>query len=305
MERYVIHVTKKCNMACSYCYEEDRVSTYTWEEIEELCFNIINLNRNGEHYSIEFLGGEPCLAFDYIKKAVKLFKENDHEHCDYFIITTNGTILNNDIADFLRKNPDVCFSISLDGTKEANSRRVLKASNINSYDVITYNIKCLLKLYEIPYQQLSVHMVTHPFNVKLMYESVKDIYNMGIRSISMGTIESTMALSESYRDRYILEMKKIANSILSGTFKDLYIDIFESFDTEKPKGRIYIRDKNGKMICESYAQAINDITNTDVYDSTLVGSNVSEFIFNMRREACLYYREEKRKCSIQKYQNFG
>ena len=34
METYVIHVTKECNMNCLYCYEKDKTSTYTWEEVK-------------------------------------------------------------------------------------------------------------------------------------------------------------------------------------------------------------------------------------------------------------------------------
>lgn len=304
MERYVIHVTKQCNMACNYCYEKDRSSTYSWDEIKELCKNIIETNKNGIHYSIEFLGGEPCLAFNHVKKAVAYFKENDSEHCDHFIITTNGTILNNDIANFLKENNDVTFAISLDGTPEANSFRIMHNGK-SSYNIIAYNIKCLQKLYKIPIRQISVHMVTHPFNSKYIYDSVKDIYDMGIRTISVGTVEMAMHLSESYKEQFISEMKKVADDILNGTLEGLYIDLFEDFNTDKPKGRIYIRDKNGKMICESYAEAEDDITKTDIYNSTVVGSELSEFIFELRRTVCLYYREEKRKCLIQESQNFG
>lgn len=304
MERYVIHVTKQCNMSCTYCYEKDRISTYTWDEIKELCLNIIKTNKKGTNYSIEFLGGEPCLAFNYIKNAVKLFKENDSEHCKGFVITTNGTILNNDIANFLNNNPEVLFSISLDGTPEANNHRVMN-NHKESYNIITYNIKCLQKIYNISINQLSVHMVTHPLNMKYIYESIKDIYSMGIRSISVGTVEGSIGLSDNYKEVFISEMKKVADNILHGELKGLYIDIFEDFDTEKPKGRIYIRDKNGKMIGESYAEAEDDITKTDIYNSTIVGSKISDFIFNLRKTVCLYYREEKRKCSIQEYQTFG
>lgn len=304
MERYVIHITKQCNMSCSYCYEKDRKSTYTWEEIEALCKNIIENNKKGIKYSIEFLGGEPCLAFNYIKNAIEYFKENDPEHCNHFIITTNGTILNDKIANLLKENPNLCFSISLDGIPEANKYRLMN-NNKESYDIVAYNIKCLQKIYNIPSKQLSVHMVTHPLNSKYIYDSIKDIYDMGIRSISVGTVEGSIGLSENYKEQFISEMKKVADNILHGELSGLYIDLFESFNPDKPKGRIYIRDKNGKMICESYAEAEDDITKTDIYDSTEVGSNISKFIFELRKTVCLYYREEKRKCSIQEYQTFG
>lgn len=292
MERYVIHVTKLCNMKCRYCYEQDKTSTYSWKEIESLCFNIINSNVNGKPYSVEFLGGEPMLEFDYITRAVKLFKDNDREHAISFIITTNGTIVNDKLFKFLKDNPDVIFAISMDGTEYANKERLLKNDTGNSYNIVCYNIKMLF-INDIPTEQLGVHMVTHPLNAMMIYDSIKDIYDMGIRNISVGTIENSYIVAENYRENFLSEMNRVSHSIVSGEFQDLYIDILHSFNIDKPRNRVYIRDKNGKMIGESYGEMTNDITKTDTYDSVNVTSPMADFIFNLRKDACLNYRKIK------------
>lgn len=41
LERYVIHTTKICNMNCTYCYEQDKTSTYTWDEIKGVLDGIV------------------------------------------------------------------------------------------------------------------------------------------------------------------------------------------------------------------------------------------------------------------------
>lgn len=293
MERYVIHVTKLCNMECSYCYEKDKTSTYTWDEIENLCRNIIKSNINNQPYSIEFLGGEPMLAFDYVKKSVELFKKEDPNNAKYFIITSNGTIVNNDLIHFLLNNSNVTFAISLDGSKFANRLRLLKSNKQNSYDLVTYNIKKLL-MYGVSKNQISVHMVTHSFNSEYIYESIEDIYSMGIRIISVGTVENAIAIGHTYQQTFIFQMQLVADSILNGTFKDLYIDLFEDFDISKPRNRIYIKDKNGKMLGESYGEMSNDVTHTNIYNSSLTTSDLTDIIFNIRKKVCLYYRNKKK-----------
>ena len=293
-ERYVIHVTKACNMECLYCYEKDKTSKYSWEEIEELCKNIVENNKDKRNYSVEFLGGEPMMAFDNIKKAVEYFNENDPTHAEYFIITTNGTIITKDLIKFLKNNENVMFSISLDGIPEANEQRIMKLDGANSYDLVTYGIKVLF-LNDIPTEQIAIHMVTHPFNCKMICRSIEDFYSLGIRNISVGTVENSLAVGPGYEENFKAQMYKVAEKIIGGELKGLYIDLFDSFDPENQKKRIYIRDENGKMLCESYGVMENDITRTNYYDSKYVVSDLGDYIFNLRRDVCLYYRKLKEK----------
>jgi len=94
METYVVHVTKQCNCRCVYCYEKDKYSTYTWEEVKELIDNIVKYNRR---FNIEFLGGEPLLAFDLIKKSVDYLESMNDIEVEQYVITTNGTILTDEM----------------------------------------------------------------------------------------------------------------------------------------------------------------------------------------------------------------
>ena len=117
---------------------------------------------------------------------------------------------------------------------------------------------------------------------------------MGVRTISVGTVENAIAIGHVYQHTFISQMKLVADSILNGTFKGLYVDLFEDFDVSKPRSRIYIRDKNGKMLGESYGEMSNDITHTNIYNSSLTTSDLTDIIFNIRKEVCLYYRNKKK-----------
>ena len=62
-------MTKDCNMACRYCYEEDKTSGHTsWEEAKKF-LDIINKDDN---FSLEFMGGEPLLNFDLVRECITI-----------------------------------------------------------------------------------------------------------------------------------------------------------------------------------------------------------------------------------------
>ena len=77
-ERYVIHVTKKCNMSCIYCYEKDKTSKYTKDEVVNTAITIASKCKS-DKFSIEFLGGEPMLAFDIVKAVYEALEK---EYCE-------------------------------------------------------------------------------------------------------------------------------------------------------------------------------------------------------------------------------
>ena len=281
LERYVIHTTKLCNMSCSYCYEKDKTSTYTWEEIEALLKNIAEQNKEKE-CSIEFLGGEPLIAFDHIKKSVEYLENIEGFYVDHYIITTNGTLINDKIIDWLKANPKVMVGVSLDGGKVANQLRVYKAKGRATYEDVARNTKWLLE--EIGSDRVSCHLVTHPWNVYLLSKSVKHIYNLGVRHFSIGIIESTGPITREYADRFIQEMHKISNYVKRGELPGAVIDLF---DYLKPISdvRKYIRDpETGKVLGESYGRSESDITHTDIYDTVNTTSPVAETIAQMREQ---------------------
>lgn len=279
MERYVIHVTKECNMNCMYCYEQDKLSAYNWEDIEALIDSIIADNTAGDVYSIEFLGGEPLLEFEYVKDTIARFKEKDPDHVDNYVITTNGTILTDDIITLLKENKNVYFCASIDGTSVMNQLRTLTATGENSYDRVMNNISRLLS--EGLGGQVGVHMVIHPFNVSGLHDGIHHFYDAGIRNVSVGTVESTIEIDSVYAKRFIREMGYISEEISKGEMPGLFVDVLEWL---KPKSdvRKYIKDASGKTIAETYGRAENDITSDSKYTTISTGSPFGDMIYQIR-----------------------
>jgi sulfatase maturation enzyme AslB (radical SAM superfamily) len=286
MEHYVIHTTKICNCDCLYCYEDDKTSEYTWDEVRILIDNIIKYNKDKE-FTIEFLGGEPLLAFDIVKKCYDYLENVEEVNIPFYCITTNGTILNPSIIKFLCENKKIGFFASIDGHKFANQLRLLKSNRVNSYDIAMANLEHVQEL--IGTKRSGIHMVTHPYNIAFLYDSIEYLYNKGVRFIGIGTIEKTIQIDNNYCSRFISELKRVSDDIVRGKFIDLNIDILNSL---KPKSDIrhYIKDQTGKVIAETYGRTNNDITNTTIYNSYPTSSNLSNIIYEIRSKVYNYHQ---------------
>lgn len=278
MERYVIYTTQQCNCQCQYCYLDEKEATYTWEEIKELLDNIVMYNIEKE-FSIEFLGGEPLLAFDLVEKAYNYLESIKTINVPSYVITTNGTILNEKIIKFLKNNIKVSFFASLDGTPFMNQFRTFKESGKNTYDIVMKNLTILKDT--IGYERIGIHMVTHPYNIAFLSHGIDYLYDKGIRSFGIGTIEKRLIIDDEYCDRFIKELNIVSDYIIQGKYPNIYIDLLESI---KPKTdeKHYIKNETGKIIAESYGRSQKDIIDSNVYNSFVGTSTVGDKIYNIR-----------------------
>lgn len=294
LERYVIHVTKQCNMQCVYCYEDDKETIYTWKEIKSFVDNLL-LNSPKE-FGIEFLGGEPMLRWDLVVKTYEYLEKNSKEkHIDSYGITTNGTILPDEALNYMLNNRKLHWAVSLDGHEFANQLRIMKDGNKNSYSIVIPNLKRAMKAG----LRYGIHMVTHPYNVAFIYDSINHLYGLGVRSIDLGTVEKTMGIGEDYNRRFIEELNKVSMSILSGKFKELSIGLFNSVKPIEDV-RCYIRDASGKLIAESYGRAGKDVTYNSEYEVMRCEepTRISHYIHHIRLQAYENHQRNKEEFNV-------
>ena len=154
MGNVILQVTQNCNLRCEYCvysgsyinrvHTNKRMSFETAvKTIDFLAAHSLNCNE----VSIGFYGGEPLLEIELIKKAVSYAKEVFGEKKVNFNMTTNATLLNMDIADFLVQN-DFNITISLDGPRNIhNKNRIFANSNKGTFDLIMENIALIREKY--------------------------------------------------------------------------------------------------------------------------------------------------------------
>ncbi|MBB4302740.1 sulfatase maturation enzyme AslB (radical SAM superfamily) [Rhodobium orientis] len=171
-ETVMFLMTEKCNLNCIYCYEAGRhKNPMSAEAIRNVI--VQHMNRPGPaNLSIDFFGGEPFLEFETIRAVVEWFHERDWPKGHRFTISTNGTLLNDEIKAWLAKwHRCVVPMLSLDGAPEAHNR-----NRSNSYDKIAPHIPFLRQYW--PTQ--SFKMTIGPDTIGDVAAGVKHIHGLGM-----------------------------------------------------------------------------------------------------------------------------
>ena len=149
-----LFISQSCNLHCLYCYggggeygeksfmdESTALKAIDW---------FVEQSEQEKKLSLSFFGGEPLLNFPLIKKIVSFCEEKEKEHDKKFefYITTNGTLLSDEMISYSREKK-ISYLISFDGPKEIQDyNRPSREGNFSSYDEALPKIKKLLS--EIP-----------------------------------------------------------------------------------------------------------------------------------------------------------
>ena len=130
----MIIVTNRCNLDCNYCFfkRENQDQSLTPELV---------LERVKHFKNIVFTGGEPLLNFNWIKEFILLAQEKNI-HFNKFMLFTNGTLLNQNKLDFLKKF-DVDINISLDGPRFVHDANRVFPDGSGSFDKVMRAVKLL------------------------------------------------------------------------------------------------------------------------------------------------------------------
>jgi uncharacterized protein len=121
-----------------------------------------NGNKKEKTTAITFYGGEPLLKFDLLKEVVELTKRKGVFHEYRFSLTTNGTLLTDEVVEYFVKN-DIAILVSLDGPKKIHDLYRVSIDDQGTFDVILKNLKWI-KLYSPEYfeNNISFNAVVAP-----------------------------------------------------------------------------------------------------------------------------------------------
>lgn len=192
-------------MNCAYCYESDKISG-----------NVDNLElkndvdkvmaHNYDIVEIEFLGGEPLLNIDGIIFCCEYIQNNYAKVKVKYLITTNGTVLNELILNTIKKYNMKIF-VSIDGNKFIHNMNRFYKNKKGTYDDVIYNAKILKN--EI--NDLRIHITLTKNTVGFLYDSVKSLYDNGFNQISVGVAHKYV--NDNFYNTYVKNHEKILNHI--------------------------------------------------------------------------------------------
>lgn len=146
-----LNIAHDCNIRCGYCF----ASTGDYHGGRKLMpFSVASkaidflLDTSGsrKRLEVDFFGGEPLMNFDVVRETVLYARERQKEYGKRigFTITTNGTLLNNEISEFINENMDNIV-LSIDGRKKVNDRMRKFIDGSGTYDNIMPKIKSLVE----------------------------------------------------------------------------------------------------------------------------------------------------------------
>jgi uncharacterized protein len=146
--RLIIFPTEKCNLRCTYCYEDFSVGRMPINVVRGLK-NLITRRADKLHQlELAWFGGEPLLASDIILDLCEHAQAISKKYTDLHYVstmTTNGTLLTVPLAQKLSLVGVKSYQISLDGPSQLHDQSRVTVKNKGTYAVIWKNLCDLAK----------------------------------------------------------------------------------------------------------------------------------------------------------------
>ncbi|MBU1129457.1 MAG: radical SAM protein, partial [Nanoarchaeota archaeon] len=130
----IVKPTHNCNLRCKYCYIEENAEkgNMPLSLAEEAIKKVSEFSKTSNWI---WHGGEPLLMgvdfFKEIQKIQKFYEKKGNEF--YNGIQTNGTLINNEILDFIEKANDFDVGLSIDGPEKIHNRTRIYSNGKGSF----------------------------------------------------------------------------------------------------------------------------------------------------------------------------
>lgn len=227
IQSITLQVTQNCNLNCSYCAYSGSYDNRVHNN-KRMDFKVAKkgidflVNHSAQNYKINigFYGGEPLLEFKLIKELITYAQTRINYKDITFSITTNGTLLNDEIIRFFADNK-VSLVISLDGPKEIHdSNRIFKDGS-GSYEIIIRNIKKIKADFPEYFKKIYYNTVLSPYS---NFSCIADYYmnfdllekpNFNANFISNFYLKKEIKYSNEFIKNYNYELFKMFMSKLN------------------------------------------------------------------------------------------
>jgi uncharacterized protein len=164
-----------CNICCKYCFYKDeihnrKIESYGFmkeETLEQIIKKTIDFSDTA--CTIAYQGGEPTLrGIDFFEKSIEYEKRYNTKGLQISnAIQTNGICINEDWAEFFKKN-NFLVGISLDGTSFTHDAFRINNKGQGTFSQVLKAID-LLKKYHVEYNILTVVNALTAKKISLIY----------------------------------------------------------------------------------------------------------------------------------------
>ena len=140
-----------CNLDCHYCYYLDKAEIYGGREprmtldMLEVCVREYIRANDVQEVTFNWHGGEPLvMGIDFYKKAIELQQKYAGEKLIHNTLQTNGTLLTQEWASFLRDN-DFLVGISIDGPEDIHNKYRKDKGGAPTFDKVMRGLNILYR----------------------------------------------------------------------------------------------------------------------------------------------------------------
>lgn len=187
-----LSITSACNLRCIYCYANAGFNPLNlrWKIIEKSIEQAYKFatERGDDEIELGFHGtGESLVRWPVMVKAVdyalKLLPRNWKA---YFSLVTNGTLINDERAKYLKKH-NFSVVLSMDGVKDIQNKLRPKANGEGSFEDVLFGIRMLVK-YEVPF---AIRTTISGINQDSMLDFLELCASNGCKEISVSPFSMT------------------------------------------------------------------------------------------------------------------
>jgi MoaA/NifB/PqqE/SkfB family radical SAM enzyme len=197
--------TDRCNLGCGYCFYKYRSQR---QVIELKTFeNILKFIRPIAPAEFVFSGGEPLMDADRLKEMITVIRQGALSR--YISVQTNATLLDQPLMEFFLHH-GVNLEVGIDGDEPTTQRNRPGIGEYYYRDIVRgVNLAISAK------GPMTATMVVHPYSVSKLFENVKYLAAMGLKSLEVHPAflevwdeESSHIFLDQYRRACAWELKE-------------------------------------------------------------------------------------------------
>ena len=264
---FIFQVTQGCNLKCAYCpYSQTNDLTrhhtnlhMNWQVAKKALDFYLEHSIDSNFIGIGFYGGEPLINMKLIQQIVEYSKEVFEGKEIHYSITTNLTLLTEEIMQYLEKN-EFQLLISLDGNKEAtDTNRKFGNDELSVFDIVIKKLKSIYDKYESLFKKSALNVVLDPKLSVDLYDDLINQYDF-IKEMNLYAVKK----DDTYSDEKNITSEEFIDSYNYKMFL-CYLELLDGYDFEKEtklfqsQKRLLEKELNEKpsMVMPNYIEKIS------------------------------------------------
>ena len=218
LEQLILEVTGCCNLRCKYCiYNEEYDVHRDFNEenmTEEIAMRSIDyfLNHARKDAAVTFYGGEPLLRFELLKKVIEYSRKRGEALGKNitFSLTTNMTLVTEDIAEYLGSIPELHLLCSMDGPQIVQDSCRIYKNGRGSFDDALRGLKLLSSAFRKYGKKFRINAVFTPEYSFKKLDLIEEFFNSLEFLPPETSVDITYPSEGSFNSD--LELKKLENN---------------------------------------------------------------------------------------------